>query len=298
MAIAAASARPSGSASALQAAKAAVARAFSVSSSICAQRCETAWKEPTGTPNCLRSLTYRDGHVERPLAHAHELGADGDERAVDAGGDVAGKLLGVPAGAHARGRAGGVDRVERREVGVLGCDHDAAGAVVARRARSRPRRRAPITSSAVPSTALPRAPHDSPVASPRQPPLALLGGAGVLDHRGGHRRSAGTAPARASGRAPHRGWTARSSRAPPPPYCSEIAIPGQPNSLSSRHSSLSIGARLGVLAHALGLGALGEQLARGALDLALVVGEAEVHGWLGGEPSAAAGRARARRRCS
>ena len=34
---------------------------------------------------------------------------------------------------------------------------------------------------------------------------------------------------------------------------------------------------LGVLAHALGTGALGEQLAGGALDLALVVGEAEVH---------------------
>src|SRR5205823_13164797 len=38
---------------------------------------------------------------------------------------------------------------------------------------------------------------------------------------------------------------------------------------------------LGVLAHALGTRALGEQLASRALDLALVVGEAEVHGALG-----------------
>ena len=35
--------------------------------------------------------------------------------------------------------------------------------------------------------------------------------------------------------------------------------------------------RLGVLAHALGLGALGQQLPRGALDVALVVGQSEVH---------------------
>ena len=37
-------------------------------------------------------------------------------------------------------------------------------------------------------------------------------------------------------------------------------------------------ARLGVLAHALGPGAVGQQLARGALDVALVVGQSEVHG--------------------
>ena len=37
------------------------------------------------------------------------------------------------------------------------------------------------------------------------------------------------------------------------------------------------GAGLGVLADALGAGALGQQLAGGALDLALVVGEPEVH---------------------
>jgi hypothetical protein len=43
LAIAAASARLSGSASAAHAANAVVARACSVSSSICAQRCETAW---------------------------------------------------------------------------------------------------------------------------------------------------------------------------------------------------------------------------------------------------------------
>src|SRR5207245_6097004 len=39
--------------------------------------------------------------------------------------------------------------------------------------------------------------------------------------------------------------------------------------------------RLGVLAHALGTRTLGQQLASRALDLALVVGEAEVHGALG-----------------
>ena len=39
-------------------------------------------------------------------------------------------------------------------------------------------------------------------------------------------------------------------------------------------------AGLGVLAHALGLARVGEQVAGGALDLALVVGEAEVHGLL------------------
>jgi hypothetical protein len=57
LAIAAPSASRSGSASAAQAAKATAERAFSVSSSICAQRCETDWKEPTGTPNCRRSFT-------------------------------------------------------------------------------------------------------------------------------------------------------------------------------------------------------------------------------------------------
>ncbi len=54
-------------------------------------------------------------------------------------------------------------------------------------------------------------------------------------------------------------------------------MPGQPSSHSSLHSALVGTAGLGVLAHALGLGALGQQLARGALDLALVVGQAEVH---------------------
>ena len=39
------------------------------------------------------------------------------------------------------------------------------------------------------------------------------------------------------------------------------------------------GARLGVLAHALGAGAVGQQVAGGALDLALVVGVSEVHGY-------------------
>ena len=55
---AAASVRRAGSASAAHAAKYAVERALSVCRSIWAQRCATAWKDPTATPNCLRSLTY------------------------------------------------------------------------------------------------------------------------------------------------------------------------------------------------------------------------------------------------
>ncbi len=39
-------------------AKYAVERVDSTPRSISAQRCETAWNEPTATPNCLRSLTY------------------------------------------------------------------------------------------------------------------------------------------------------------------------------------------------------------------------------------------------
>ncbi len=57
LAIAAASGRRSRSASAAQAAKLTAARAPSVSSSICAQRCDTAWNAPTGTPNWWRSFT-------------------------------------------------------------------------------------------------------------------------------------------------------------------------------------------------------------------------------------------------
>ncbi len=51
-----------------------------------------------------------------------------------------------------------------------------------------------------------------------------------------------------------------------------------PAELAQLAPQLLVGAPcLGVLAHALGSGPVGEQLARRALDLALVVGEAEVH---------------------
>ena len=51
----AASGNASGSLSAAHAAYSVTARAFSVSSSIRAQRCETPWKVPILRPNCSRS---------------------------------------------------------------------------------------------------------------------------------------------------------------------------------------------------------------------------------------------------
>ena len=54
-------------------------------------------------------------------------------------------------------------------------------------------------------------------------------------------------------------------------------MPGQPSSLSSRHSVSSTVRASACSRTRCRRGAFGEQIARRALDLALVVGEAEVH---------------------
>ena len=230
-----------------------------------------------GHAELLAVLDVVDGHLERPVADADELGADRHERAVRAPAQAP-SPSGSPAspGAHARGRARRVDRRRRgvtsassaldqaaaavvfdqhEHVRLGAADHELGGAVdgSCRARRSSRRRRGPAASA--------RAARASPPARSRSRPS----------------RSAGTARARASGRAPRRGSTARSGRGP------GRRTPRRSRSRASRARTAratarsSVRARLGVLAHALGLGALGQQLARGALDLALVVGEAEVH---------------------
>ncbi len=247
----------------------------------------------------LALLDVGHGHLERPLAHAHELRADRHERAAEA------RAARRPRAPRRRPSAALTRAAERvGSIDATGVTSASSGVEHARRcrplrrARSRCASAPPITSSAAPSTA--RAERADRLAARRAPAASARAARASPPARSRTppSRSAGTAPAPASARAPRTGSTARSRPSPWPPCSSAIAIPGQPSSHSSRHSASSVRARLGVLAHALGLRALGQQLARGALDLALVVGEAEVHATPRPRPSAAAGRARARRRCS
>ncbi len=135
-----------------------------------------------------------------------------------------------------------------------------------RRSRARRRRR----------TARPSAPMVSPLASPGsqrsrwagEPACSISAPASTLGRNGTGASERPSSSHRIDSSIPP---------SPCPPCSSLSAIPGQPSSHSSRPQRLVGAARLGVLAHALGPRPLCEQLTRGALDLALVVGEAEVH---------------------
>ena len=247
-----------------------------------------------GDPELLAVLDVGDRHLERPVAHAHELRADRHQRPVHARGHVSGKLV-ASLGPYPCGGAGGVDRLEWLRRRRRRRPPRAPGRRL-RRARSRPPRRRSTTRSAEPSLALPSAPIDSPEASPGShcsrcsgEPACSIRVEAIAEGRkgtGAIDRPSSSHRIESSIRAESAAAVLLGDRDPGPAELAQL-VPQR----------LVGGAQLGVLADALGLCPLGQQGPGGALDLPLVVGEAEVHGTRR-RPSAAAGRARARRRCS
>src|SRR6185312_4838069 len=227
-----------------------------------------------GDAELLAVLDVLDGHLKRAVADPDELRADRHERAAEARAGALAERLAVLAGADAGGRSGRVDGVDGAHLGFLGAqhapgavlldeheqaglaaaDHELGGAVD-RRAESADR---------------------LPAGEARQPARLLLGGPVLLDqgrrHRAGQERDGRERAAellaedRELDLAEALAAVLLGDRDPGPAELAELGPEG-----------VVVRPGLGVLAHLRGARASRQQLAGGALDLALVVGQAEVH---------------------
>ncbi len=123
-----------------------------------------------------------DGHLQRSVAHADELRADRHERAIDSAANVARERLAVVGvRAHVRSGAGRVDRRHRGHVCALGSQHARRVIVVDKHEHIRLGRadhELGLVAARDPERAVQLAARE-----PRQPALALLGRAGVLEQR-------------------------------------------------------------------------------------------------------------------
>ena len=245
----------------------------------------------------LALLDVLDGHVERALRDADELGADTATSArSSAAADVARRARSPPA-RHAAVAAGRVDRVDRLDRAALDERRGARRRRRRARRRRRPRRRArarrAVAQRAERAARLAAGAASAATSTAARPsPRARCASAASTRAEERHGR-AGVARAPRAARA--------SSTIPSPwPPCSSAhrdARPARARPAPSTARRRSVPASAFV-AHLLPRRARREQVARGALDLLLVVGQRGTASRRPPTGPRGAGRARARRRCS